>query len=278
MLDKLFIVLVLYRTSLEESKTIASLNEVLNNSINLLVYDNSPIKQYENQNFEYGKFKVQYQHDELNLGLSTAYNFALECASTTNKTWLLLLDQDTTFTKEYVLDLSILNFEKISNDVVAVIPKVISSGKEHMISPCEILIGGVCKPISATGLIDKPISGINSGSVLNVSYFKSIGGFDLQYSLDMLDHWYFRKIYRDKKKVQLMNSTIYQDLSVFGNFEANISYERYIQMLTAEKRFISEDKFFSKFVFKVRLFFRLIKQIRYKDNRYYKFTIKQLLS
>ncbi|MDA6068802.1 glycosyltransferase [Flavobacterium sp. AC] len=279
MLDKLFIVLVLYKTSLEESKTIRSLCEVLDYPIDLLVYDNSPTRQYQEEYFQYDKFKVHYRHDKLNLGLSTAYNFALEFAMLANKPWLLLLDQDTTFTREYILQLSGLEIEKLSENVVAIIPKVISLEHNQMISPSKMLIGGICRPINVSaGILDKPISGINSGSILSVSYLKSMEGFDLKYSLDMLDHWYFRKIYRDAKNVTLLNSTIYQDLSILGDFEANVSFERYKQMLTAEMHFISEDGFLSKFVFKVRLLVRVIKQMRYKDSRYYKVTIKQIFS
>ena len=59
----------------------------------------------------------------------------------------------------------------------------------------------------------------------------SIGFFNLEYPLDMLDHWYFREIKRNDKEIYLLNSNIKQELSIYGNFEENLSVSRYYQLL-----------------------------------------------
>jgi hypothetical protein len=277
-LNEIFIVIVLYKSTLEESKTIQTLVDAVEERINLMVFDNSPIRQCKNDNFEFKNFNVQYYHDGTNPGLSTAYNSALDECSKLNKKWILLLDQDTTFTKEYIEEIKSLDFNEIPDTVVAIIPKVVSLLDERIIAPVKMFLGGICRPVEiVSGVVNTSISGINSGTLLNVFYLNSIKGFSMKYTLDMLDHWYFRKIFNDGKSFYLLNSDIKQDLSVFGNFEENISFGRYEQMLNAEVFFIEEEGLLSLLVFKFRLFFRLLKQFRYKNSAYYKFTLKIFL-
>jgi len=274
MLDKIFVILVLYQTKLEESKTIKSLNEVLDLNFNIFVYDNSPIKQYEKDNFELGKLNIHYFHDESNLGLSTAYNYALNLAQKCNKTWLLLLDQDSTLTQEYIVALEKTEEISLPYRVVAIIPKVLMMSNNQAISPCKIGLGGLTRPINInTGLIEQPISAINSGTLLKVNYMVDINGFSKNYSLDMLDHWYFRKLYNDGYKSFLLSATIYQELSVYGSIEENMSIERYQQILKAESNFISEQNFIGVFIFRLRLFFRFLKQLNFKNKRFSKFSL-----
>lgn len=278
-LKEIFLVVVLYKTSLENSKTINSLENVIGEKVNLFVFDNSPIRQYESDDFDFKSFKVRYHHDSTNPGLSVAYNYALDLASNINYSWLLLLDQDTTFTKQYIQEIKRLDINNISNAVVAIIPRVISVVGERIIAPTKMLLGGICRPIKLLGgVITTPISGINSGTFLRISYINSINGFSEKYTLDMLDHWYFRKLFRDGKSVYLMESEIYQDLSVFGNFEENVSFNRYRQMLNAEAFFIKEEGLLSLLIYKLRLFLRVLKQLRYKNCKYYKFTLKMIFS
>lgn len=278
-LKEIFLVVVLYKTSLENSKTINSLENVIGEKVNLFVFDNSPIRQYESDDFDFKSFKVRYHHDSTNPGLSVAYNYALDLASNINYPWLLLLDQDTTFTKQYIQEIKRLDINKISNAVVAIIPRVISVVGERIIAPTIMLLGGICRPIMlSSGVVTTPISGINSGTLLRISYMNSINGFSEKYTLDMLDHWYFRKLFRDGKSVYLMESEIYQDLSVFGNFEENVSFNRYRQMLNAEAFFIKEEGLLSLLIYKLRLFLRVLKQLRYKNCKYYKFTLKMIFS
>lgn len=278
-LKEIFLVVVLYKTSLENSKTINSLENVIGEKVNLFVFDNSPIRQYESDDFDFKSFKVRYHHDSTNPGLSVAYNYALDLASNINYPWLLLLDQDTTFTKQYIQEIKRLDINKISNAVVAIIPRVISVVGERIIAPTKMLLGGICRPIMlSSGVVTTPISGINSGTLLRISYMNSINGFSKKYTLDMLDHWYFRKIFRDGKSVYLMESIIYQDLSVFGNFEENVPFNRYRQMLNAEAFFIKEEGLLNLLIFKLRLFLRVLKQFRFKNCEYYKFTLKMIFS
>ncbi|WP_372817510.1 glycosyltransferase [Pedobacter sp.] len=259
-----------------ESKAIQSLNDGLESNVNLMVFDNSPSRQYELNNFQYHHFNVNYYHDCSNPGLSTAYNLALNFATETHCKWLMLLDQDTTFTKEYLDEIKTI--EKLPDSIVAVIPKVVSLIDAQVISPAIIYLGGLLRPKNLdSGIIKYKITGINSGTILSVAFMNTISGFDKQYTLDMLDHWYFGKIYANKKEVFLMNNTIYQDLSVLGNFEDKVPFNRYKKMIEAEYLLNKEEGLLNLALFKLRLCFRALKQLGFTNKAYYKSTIKHIL-
>lgn len=273
----IFIVIVLYKTKLEESNTMISLQECIAQNISILVFDNSPIPQYDRSDFVFNKFNIHYYHDPNNPGLSTAYNYALHLAKEANYNWLMLLDQDTIITKDYINEIQSLNFNELSDKVVAIIPRVVSSIDNKIIAPVKVFVGAVFRPVSlCSGDVTEKISGINSGTMLRISYLNSIGGFSKNYSLDMLDHWYFRKIFNDKKIIYLLKSNIHQNLSIYSGFETHVSFVRYQQMLVAEKLFVSEDGPFSSFIYKFRLIFRVLKQIKYKNKDYFKLTLKHV--
>lgn len=275
-LDEIFIIIVLYKNNLENSRTISTLRTFLNKKVNLFVYDNSPEKQYQEEKFTYNNFDIQYFHDPTNSGLSKAYNHALALAYDKNYTWLLLLDQDTYFTKEYVEAIELLQIDDFKN-TAAIIPRVNSLNDGQQISPGKILLGGICRPLKLKGgIVNSKISGINSGTILSVEYLKLINGFNTNYTLDMLDHWYFKKIFSDGKDVFLLNAEIKQDLSVLEDFEKSVSVERYEQMLNAECLFAEEESFLSLFVFKVRLILRILKQRKFKNKKYCQLTLKKI--
>lgn len=276
-LQDLYFVIVLYKTSLEDSKTISTLNTVLSNNINLMVYDNSPIRQYQDDCFVHKKFNIKYHHNANNSGLSHAYNYALNNAVVNHNSWLLLLDQDTSFSKSYIDELLSLEVNDLMEEVVCIMPKVISSDNNVIISPSKMSLGGICRPISIKpGITNSLITGINSGTILKVSFMNSLNGFSPNYSLDMLDHWYFREIMKNCKSIYLLKSVIHQNLSVFGDFENNVSLNRYQQLLAAESFFIKDEHIGSQLVFKIRLVLRSLKQLKYNNKDYYKSTIKAI--
>lgn len=276
-LGNLVIVMVLYKSGLDQSETVASLLKDSNHKFDILLYDNSPLEQYAEKNFEYHNLNITYVHDETNPGLAGAYNYALKYASEENYNWLMLLDQDTVLSNEYLNSLKDLNMDSLPDEIAAIIPKVVSLTGDKVISPLKMKLGGFVKPVNlSSGVVDEPVTGINSGTILNVDYLKSIGGFGTEYTLDMLDHWYFRKIYNDGFKCFLLSATINQNLSVHGVYEENVSPGRYEQMLSAESKFISGQGLLGVGMFKIRLLFRILKQLRFKNKKYLALTLRYL--
>ena len=72
----------------------------LSQKFSLLLYDNSP----EPQTPLPSSLPVTYEHDASNRGLAYAYNYALKRAAELQIEWLLLLDQDTGVTREYLME------------------------------------------------------------------------------------------------------------------------------------------------------------------------------
>lgn len=233
-------VVVLYRLRPEKSPTIASLvrswehcqNKDLD--LKLIIYDNSP----EVQDWPVVlPFKHQYIHDANNGGLSAAYNYALESDAGDGYQWLLLLDQDSDLSIDFIT-LTWHGASTIGHDpeVVAVVPHVMHKGLP--ISPAKLLWGWKIRPIYnfGRGICTDPVTAINSGSMVRKSFVSEIGGFNKQFRLDYLDHWLFAEINRLGKKVYITEAVINHDLSI-GNSNHPVSAERYVSILKAETHF-----------------------------------------
>ena len=96
-------VIVLYKRAPEQSQTILSLIQVfgrnpgLNDSVRVLLWDNSPVPASEVSL----PFRFELGHGGQNVGTSGAYNHAMELADSLSCPWLLLLDQDTQVSEEF---------------------------------------------------------------------------------------------------------------------------------------------------------------------------------
>lgn len=276
-IDNILAILVLYKTRLEESTTFQSLKkslEELNLSLELLVYDNSPVASMEKPEFTIGGLHITYIHNSENPGLAVAYNAGLQIAIDRKKNWMLLLDQDTEIPNDYIDEITTLKQDEFEK-VVCVIPKVISSKTMKIISPSKIFYGGICRPIKnlSSGIINKRITSVNSGTLLSVKFISQIGGFIDNFPLDMLDHWYFWEIYKANENIYLLKSSIFHSLSV-DSFKDKVSISRYKMILKAEKLFF--NNIFDRGIYKFRLVFRLLKQLFYKDKRYFYLSFKGL--
>ena len=279
-LESLLSIVVLYNCSLEESKSILSLNEALKSlqkTLTLLVFDNGPKQQHEEKSFAYGSFNIIYKHDPKNPGLSKAYNEGLHLASTRGADWILLLDQDTNFDLDFFEYYLKALEEKSTNEIVCIIPQVLSDKDNTLLSPSKFCLGGITRPIKGIkpGIIEKPITSINAGTFISTQFMKSIGGFNNDFPLDMLDHWYFREIIKRKKKVMLLDTCIHHDLSVISFFD-KVSISRYDNILLSERKFF-KDHIIDLTVYKLRLVIRYIKQLLAREKKYATLTLKSLI-
>jgi GT2 family glycosyltransferase len=264
---KLTIVAVLYKQKIEESKTFQTLNQAFVNLPNmsaeteLVIYDNSPDSQnYTVEEKLWGK--VQYIHDNRNLGLATAYNYAFQAAKENGSRWLLLLDHDTELTEEYVNQIgSNLDVDSI---IAAVVPRVFS--EKTMISP---VVADALRPLKTgklkAGLQEKPTMAINSGSLIRVSFLEEIGGFNKHFPLDYLDHWLFHEIYAKGYKVLVLEASLDHELSVLDY--SRVSLERYQSILDTEIYYFKNYKKDLLPAYRIQLMKRLLKQIVVVKNK-----------
>jgi len=259
---------------IEECRTYLTLKKNLaSGSIDyqLIFYNNSP----EIVISETTDYKIFNSKE--NSKLYGAYNFALKHAIHAGRKWLLLLDQDTEITSEYINELSQFLKREHKSNLAAVAP-ILKEG-EKILSPKIISsVGWWQRDIEGTGYQRGRISAFNSLTLISVPFIQSLGGFTAKFPLDMLDHWYYNQMYLQKKEVYVLNSVIKHSLSLL-NYEENINLTRHVEFLNAESRFVREELgLLHYFFYKIRLFLRLIRQLLvFKDKEYPKITFKRLM-
>jgi GT2 family glycosyltransferase len=217
-------VIVLYNCELAQSKSFASLFDILRANpeparhFSLLLYDNSPQPQ---SHMVSADFPIHYIHDPSNGGLASAYNVALDRAESDQREWLLLLDQDTSLTTEFIREL----VETTRNlhahtEVAAVAPKLRVNGRID--SPVANFLTLVRRQFSSpdpaisedlVGVQQQRLSAYNSGSTMRVSALRSIGGFPAEFWLDFLDHVVFHALSLSGYRMYVMRAILVHDSS-----------------------------------------------------------------
>ncbi|MDG4657621.1 glycosyltransferase [Ectobacillus antri] len=260
---KTTIVMVLYNQKLQESKTFVTMEQTLLNNkdftgqYELIVYDNS-LKPQEVP----ATAGITYVHDERNLGIAQAYQYAWEQAKQNGSEWLLLLDHDTELTPEYVDTFFQLEINR--DEIAAVVPMVMCEGT--MISPVfshtlQPLRGE--KPVA--GKQEQPVMAINSGTAVNMAFLSKIGGFTQEFPLDFLDHWFFYKVYEEGYKVLVSPVTLEHELSVM-NYDT-VSLNRYKSIIGSELKFYKKYKRHVLKRYRLQLMMRAGKQLLFVKNK-----------
>jgi GT2 family glycosyltransferase len=240
-------VVVLYGQSPDQSEALSSLLDVAAGRpdaaqrISLIIYDNSP-KPHEPSAST--SFETQYIHDAENAGLARAYNAALEGAEAQDSTWLLLLDQDTRLTSQY-LDELLETSEAVASqsEIGAIVPKLWAGTRLY--SPDAPFFRHIRQQFSdklltveenVTGTVARPLTAYNSGAALRVSALKAIGGFPKDFWLDFLDHAVFQQLHLQRYRVWVMRSVLQQNLS---HIDINsVPMWRHWSVLAAQTRYV----------------------------------------
>jgi GT2 family glycosyltransferase len=220
-IDKLIGIVVLYNTSIKESKTITSINEgLLKNTeiLELIVYDNSTQSEIKDGSiFSVGHLKIHYFHDPSNPGVSKAYNFASRYALQLKKRWILLLDQDTTFPID-----AISTYIAAIKDYPAIklFAPVLSLSDGRIVSPSRYFCkrGFALKNITSGVHSLKNISPINSGILIDLDAFTICGGYNEKVKLDFSDFQFIERFKRNFNQFCVLNIIA---LHEFSNAETN---------------------------------------------------------
>lgn len=194
-LSVLLLCIVVYEKKVTESETFISLAKILTSEDNLdvVIYDNSrlPDNQVDSYKINYPQIRFHYIHNEKNPGLGVAYNEAATIATTLKKDFLCVFDQDS-----HIPD----NFFTVVLDSIKANPSIclfspIVTSRNTIISPSSFYFGrSWVKSKKEYGLLSTTNhSIINSGSIIRLTEFNRLGGYEPTLPLDFSDHYFFYK-------------------------------------------------------------------------------------
>jgi GT2 family glycosyltransferase len=274
---------------MQESLAASSLLRILGDDsslpkhFSLVVYDNSPQAQELQPS---GPVPLLYQHDPENSGLAAAYNFALARAAEQGLEWLLLFDQDTSVTREFLLELvtETANLREETR-VAAIVPKLLVG--EVVYSPATHFLDVLRKQFSPSGpnlfgtrmgVQHDRINVYNSASTLRVSAMQAMGGFPREFWLDYLDHTVFHTLFVKGYRIYVMKASLEHHQS---NADLrHISHSRHQNSLLAQSLFVKRyGSFVDRLLYRIWLL-RHTRKLRSEclDKRVWQATAWQALS
>ena len=279
-------VVALYEQSPQESNAVSSFRAILNGDpamashFSLVIYDNSAESHQIAEDST-----LHYVHDPANGGLAAAYNYALSRAEDTGYERLLLLDQDTTLTSEFLAELiDCAHALRTEDNVAAIVPKLMVRGT--ILSPAEPFLDFLrhqfrnsvhtlgCKEV---GIQPGRVSAYNSGSTLDVRMLRSIGGFPSEFWLDYLDHAVFDALAAKGYRVYVLHAVLQHELA-----ESDLNARpiwRFRNVLEAQSLFVKRrGSFPDRLLYRLWLL-RSVRRLRadLRDKRIWKETLRQAL-
>jgi GT2 family glycosyltransferase len=269
--NQIVAVVVLYKRLPEQSQTIDSLGKVfaanpeLLDSIRVILFDNSP-QALDRVNLS---FPCDYRHAGRNVGTSGAYNYAMEFAEAEQCRWLLLLDQDTTVSTEFLPRM--LEYSRQLQDqaeVGSVVPLIYSH--ESLVSPRKhgrfnqiSLI-----PTTFSGVYRQKAFAVNSATLMRVSALREIGGYSDDFWLDLSDVYVFQAMYRKGRYLYIAGDLSLQHSITSMDFDNDMAPERYRNFLAAESAYVDLYSSAPERAFHlIRLLARTLRQRRRHRNR-----------
>jgi GT2 family glycosyltransferase len=264
-------VVVLYKRLPEQSQTIDSLgkvfagNPVLLDSVRVILFDNSP-KALDQVNLS---FPCDYHHPDRNVGTSGAYNYAMELAEAEQCPWLLLLDQDTTVSAEFLPRM--LEYSRDlgdSSEVGSVVPLIYSHGS--LVSPRKHGRFNQISLIPTTfrGVYRHKAFAVNSATLMRVTALREIGGYSDDFWLDLSDVYVFQAMYRKGRYIYIAGDLTLNHSITSMDFDKDMAPERYRNFLAAESAYVDLYSSAPERAFHlIRLMARTLRQRRRHRNR-----------
>jgi GT2 family glycosyltransferase len=200
---KILVVVVRYKTPLSESPALLGLCSALSSQSDLaknytvMIWDNSPEEILNPQL----PIPFLYEHSKINLGVSGAYNKASEYAAANAYPWMLLLDQDTKITPEFLSTMYRHSLNLLPKKEIAVIVPTVRCN-DTAISPARRLFGrNRGYPAGECGIAPGEATSINSGCMMRIASLQTIGGFSADFWLDFSDEYVFHQFFVHGMKV-----------------------------------------------------------------------------
>lgn len=211
----IYALVVVYNKSCADSNSIKDIQKIAPD-ISVIIYDNST-KNYGNEEFCM-KQKFTYFSQNTNIGISKAYNYVVDHMIFNDGDYIIMLDDDTHLTQEYLNEaINTANTKKY--DVI--LPIVQANGK--IISPYNYYMNCRSKMVEdPKELVLSKVSGINSGMVINTSLFKKVR-YNEELFLDYVDYDFMRRVHSVNARITIMKSRIDQEFQFFNYDKKNMS-------------------------------------------------------
>lgn len=274
-------IVVRYKTSLEDSATMRTLNAEfelnpdLRSAVGALVWDNSP----RPASFDGIRRWFEYKHSKENQGVSGAYNGALERAEALECPWLLLLDQDTVLPPGYLQ--CMLHYSRMlckESRIATIVPYVRSNG--NLVSPRRAGRTLRSSQIAETesGVIKEDCFAVNSGTLIRASALRAIGGYSDLFWLDLSDQYVFYLLHKAGHAMYLAADLELQHFIANSDYDHAMSPERYQSYLAAENIFLRMFRsHFMNGAHNLLLLARTARQYHRFDNKAFaKLTLRSL--
>ncbi|WP_088042771.1 glycosyltransferase [Bacillus sp. EAC] len=248
-------IIVIYNKKIEECPTYIGVEHILSETKaehihKVYIFDNSTDKDIREHNQQFINAQqldvIKYITLFNNVGLAKAYNTVLKMISEDNSTrfdlsskWLLILDQDTELTKEYIE--AFYNEYQNNSKIGSYVPRIY--GKHHIISPLKVnrkYFGDSFDMADQepSGLLTQRFSAINSCSIINVGVLKELNGFNENFPIDYLDYYTYYAMWKKGYLVYCLDVDINHDLS-FDTF-GEVGFGRYKIFLNSQSEYVYE--------------------------------------
>jgi GT2 family glycosyltransferase len=193
----------------------------------------------------------------------------MESAEEQAAPWLLLLDQDTSLSDEFLPRMLDYSYQlQDSPEVSSVAPFIYSHGEP--VSPR--LLGSFNRnlqlPLGYHGICRKKSYAINSAALIRVAALRAIGGYSEEFWLDLSDVYAFQAMYRNGTYIYVASDLVLQHSLSGMDYDREMTCERYRNFLAAESAYV--DLYSSPIEQAAqlfRLFVRIFRQYRRYENK-----------
>jgi GT2 family glycosyltransferase len=276
----ILVVVVLYRTSLAESKTIVGLqrafteDRALLDAFDLLLWDNSP-QPIDSPAFP---FPFTYHHAARNVGVAGAYNAALDVAGERGAAWLLLLDQDTSVTAAYLSGMRAHAAAARSDPAIAAVAPLLKADDVLLSPRLWRFARHVPLPYAAAPYTEtRAIYAANSGSMVKVEALRAVGGYSTRFWLDYSDIELFHRLHCRGFQVRIATDLALEHEIAMLDYDASMSPARYATYLAAEGDFLDLYRGpLERAMHLLRLAVRMVRQRRFADLTFSRMTRQEL--
>lgn len=250
--------IVIYNKKIDDSITYNAIKD--DSKIKLIIYDNSN-ETYIDYNKKFCKKNtIEYYTQNKNVGLSKAYNYVIRKLDV--KGYLIILDDDTKLTKEYLAEVHELTKKE---EYEIILPIVKSNNK--IISPASINNSGRVKVLKNIEDIDySKITAINSGMIIKNNVYNEIK-YNEELFLDYVDHDFMDNIRKSSFNIKIMDSIINQNFSFDQKNNIDSELHRFTIYKNDFKNYCFKNN--KKIYYRVSIMIKTIKKIiKYKSLKF----------